>query len=439
MFIFVTLTLCIISTCRIVYAIAIKKDLKLDPHIHLDNQRVYRILLESAPHGYTHRISAGSRNEEFTVMVTMRNSMLWIPSINCTECGSKRKFDPYKSSSFTNTGYNWSIQDDDGTVGGMLGIDNLVVEPLESRMDIAECIFGLATRISDYDNLEEVDGLFGLLPIARGGMSGRPLMRQIGTLLNPSFTIDLSQQSQAGTVGSVFYGRVWNTDSCVNEASVQIYDQFNPYQYESKISMGSFKPSHAYKAMLELIPFISGPPEFVAGIASCAGAEYIDGYYEVNCDEANSIPDLTIAYAQVPLHISSDKFITKVGDRCVLALAVQLGAGLGPDVYLGAPLFKQYCISVNFAEGWLGFAEVIEAPTNSSLKECKVSTQSTSLATTIRSTLVTRSSTRSTVLSTRSTQSPHTTEAMDSTTKTTAPAFYQNSLFSLMLSVFLIR
>ncbi|VDK61225.1 unnamed protein product [Cylicostephanus goldi] len=121
--------------------------------------------------------------------------------------------------------------------------------------------------------------------------------------------------------------------------------------------------------MLELVPFISGPPELVAGIASCAGAEYINGYYEVNCDEVDTIPDLTITYAQVLLHISPDKFITKIEDRCVLALAIQSGAGLGPDVFLGTPLFKQYCISVHFGQSWIGFNEVKGAvPTNSSVR-----------------------------------------------------------------------
>ncbi|VDK52212.1 unnamed protein product [Cylicostephanus goldi] len=83
--------------------------------------------------------------------------------------------------------------------------------------------------------------------------------------------------------------------------------------------MGSFDPHMLFFAIPELIPYITGLPELMDGIASCAGAEYINGSYEFDCKDAESIPDLVITYGQIPLHIAPKRLIKKVTDFCIWA------------------------------------------------------------------------------------------------------------------------
>ncbi|VDN32214.1 unnamed protein product [Cylicostephanus goldi] len=126
--------------------------------------------------------------------------------------------------------------------------------------------------------------------------------------------------------------------------------------------MESFAPSSTYTMMPELVPFITGLPEIIAGIASCAGATYTNGYYVVDCNNIDAIPDLEIS----GIPISSDMLVTKIENRCILAVDTQLSNGFGPDIYLGIPLFKQYCVFFEYERKMIGLGNVKGATTRPS-------------------------------------------------------------------------
>ncbi|CAJ0593633.1 unnamed protein product [Cylicocyclus nassatus] len=373
------LALFTILTCEVIYV----------------NADWYEIPLLPVPNGYAHTIYIGG--QEFTVLVTLRNSILWIPSINCTGCGSRHKFDPSKSVSFLNDGTEWRLESWHGQVEGVLGIDNVQSLNVSGGLDTISlhCQFGMVTKMTVHENLQ-ADGMLGLWDFST--QASRPFIYQLKDLSEPWFVINLSQKPEVGAKGSVQYG--WRHKFGCNHKPLLRYNYLPeaPYQFQVKITMGSFDPHMLFLAIPDLIPHITGLPELIDGIASCAGAEYINGSYEFDCKDTQSVPDLIITYGQVPLRIASDKLIKKIKDRCVLALAIKSGVAFGAEIYLGAPLFEQYCVSVDFSAKSVGFAKVdtsTPATTNPANSTPTTTTSANATPTTITSANATPTTTTS--------------------------------------------
>ncbi|VDN25881.1 unnamed protein product [Cylicostephanus goldi] len=112
--------------------------------------------------------------------------------------------------------------------------------------------------------------------------------------------------------------------------------------------MGNFRPAQHFKIVPELTPYIIGLPAVIEEFVSIAGAKYIGGSYVVDCNAV--IPDLRMKVVDEKgvITISADNLVIKKENECVLAFASQPSFGFGPDMYFGAPLFKQYCIGIDF-------------------------------------------------------------------------------------------
>ncbi|CAJ0592891.1 unnamed protein product [Cylicocyclus nassatus] len=378
-----------------------------------DKKIIISVPLESTPYGYKQRIFIGSSEKEFTVMVTLRHSMLWIPSINCTEsCRGRAKFDPSNSSSFLRDGRSWTLDNYDGGAQGVLGIDSVKMhgkspyEPYEDGQLFApNSTFGMASSTTGREGLEGVDGMLGLASLADKGTASAPFFRQLyenDAIFLQRLLIHLKQYPQASSdAGSIVYGTSSDNINC-EDAAFSFNDWTKgSYQFRASLAMGSFETTVYYLIMPELIPFIIGSPAVIAEIAGIAGAKYANGSYVVDCDA--SIPDLEIREAARPLiiFIKSDNLITKKEDVCVLTVNFHLSIGFGPDMYLGAPLFKEYCIGFDFGYNMFHISHAKRATTVSSTHsptttKTRITTLTTSPATTTHRLFTTTSADSST-------------------------------------------
>ncbi|CAJ0593635.1 unnamed protein product [Cylicocyclus nassatus] len=402
---------------------------------HVESATAIKFPLLSVPNGYAQTISIGG-DQEFTVMVTLRNSMFWVPSIDCRSCGRRHKFDPSLSSSFKPDGTKWEHKYWIGTVRGILGNDEI-----KGRIRLCyNCTFGMAKKMENFEDLH-TDGMLGL-----SASTGTPFCRPFLFQTSYSFVIDFVSNPKGGA-GYVTYG---DSVGCpFQEEKVLEYDYLreSSYEFQVQLEMGDFKP-FSLSATPELVPYIAGPLAIIEGIANCAGAEYIDGYYEVSCKDMDTIPDLIITDWITSFPITSDKLIRKIEGRCILALAVQSSIGFGPEIYFGSPLFEQYCVRVDTKTKTVVLArDKATSITTTLSRTCKSRTSSTGFPPSRSSKSQTSStgfppsrSSKSRTSSTgfppsSSTQSTNTTEALVTTTKITAFDSYRYPLVFLILSL----
>ncbi len=82
---------------------------------------------------YYGTVQIGTPPQEFTVIFDTGSSNLWVPKVNCKNCGywfingGKKKYDESKSSTFTKDGSDFHIQYGSGDVQGFFSTDNVIL------------------------------------------------------------------------------------------------------------------------------------------------------------------------------------------------------------------------------------------------------------------------------------------------------------------------
>ena len=82
---------------------------------------------------YYGTVEIGSPPQKFTVIFDTGSSNLWVPKVNCKNCGywfingGKSKYDDTQSSTFTKDGSDFHIQYGDGDVRGYFSIDDVTL------------------------------------------------------------------------------------------------------------------------------------------------------------------------------------------------------------------------------------------------------------------------------------------------------------------------
>ncbi len=82
---------------------------------------------------YYGTIQIGTPPQEFTVIFDTGSSNLWVPKVNCRNCGywfingGKKKYDESKSSTFKEDGSDFHIQYGSGDVQGFFSVDNVIL------------------------------------------------------------------------------------------------------------------------------------------------------------------------------------------------------------------------------------------------------------------------------------------------------------------------
>uniref|UniRef100_A0A8B9M4F5 cathepsin E n=1 Tax=Accipiter nisus TaxID=211598 RepID=A0A8B9M4F5_9AVES len=110
---------------------------------------------------YFGEISIGTPPQNFTVIFDTGSSNLWVPSVYCVSkaCAKHTKFQPSQSSTYQAIGTPFSIQYGTGSLTGVIGSDQVVVEGLTvSNQQFAESVSEPGKAFLD----AEFDGILGL-------------------------------------------------------------------------------------------------------------------------------------------------------------------------------------------------------------------------------------------------------------------------------------
>ncbi|XP_042655970.1 cathepsin E isoform X1 [Tyto alba] len=157
---------------------------------------------------YFGQISIGTPPQNFTVIFDTGSSNLWVPSVYCVSkaCAEHTKFQPSQSSTYQAIGTPFSIQYGTGSLTGVIGSDQVIVEGLTvSNQQFAESVSEPGKAFLD----AEFDGILGLAypSLAVDGVT--PVfdnMMAQNLVELPMFSVYLSTNPESSLGGELLFG-----------------------------------------------------------------------------------------------------------------------------------------------------------------------------------------------------------------------------------------
>ncbi|CAG8623406.1 15065_t:CDS:2, partial [Acaulospora morrowiae] len=159
------------------------------------------------------QISLGSTQQPFLIDIDTGSADLWVPSVNCVDCGNHRMFNPQGSSTYVALDIPFQIQYADG--GGSQGLveqDTLQV----GYMSVKNQRFAMITSMSYQFVVDVVDGVMGLGYDSLSMISGTatPLTNMVNQGLIPHAIFSLQLRPariQSSYGGEYVFGGVDST------------------------------------------------------------------------------------------------------------------------------------------------------------------------------------------------------------------------------------
>ncbi|KAF9995510.1 hypothetical protein BGZ79_010802 [Entomortierella chlamydospora] len=167
----------------------------------------------------------GTPAQEFSVVFDTGSSDLWVPSTSCqsSTCSNLHRYNPGKSSTYTQDGRAWSINYADSSwVSGVLGIDDITV----AGITVKGQAFGMASVNTGSTAATGVDGIMGL---------GLDANTQVGDIRTP-ITSMLSQNQIEHRIVSVWLNKASNQDASLSDGGEFIFGGVDPSLYTGKIT-----------------------------------------------------------------------------------------------------------------------------------------------------------------------------------------------------------
>lgn len=261
---------------------------------------------------YYTTIEVGS--QDFRVTFDTGSSDIWLPSIDCTTCGSsvinvKSKFDEHASDTFKRLGNDYNIGD--GLVTGEYVSDTVSLVETFTIKNQTFALIDDATGMSKAYAASTFDGVLGL------ALNTNVLQnaREQGVVEKKVFALNLSGEDG----GKVTFGEY---DYSKHVDWVKLSMGSDLWQIEiDGINMGAFKATKAEAIVDSGSALIIGPASDVSEIAEEVGAtKSLVGNYIIDCENIGNIPDLTFTIDGNEYTVPGSKLVIQSSGVCLLAI-----------------------------------------------------------------------------------------------------------------------
>nr|XP_020653743.1 cathepsin E [Pogona vitticeps] len=317
---------------------------------------------------YFGQISIGNPPQNFTVLFDTGSSNLWVPSVYCASkaCAAHSRFHPSQSSTYTEVGTAFSIQYGTGSLTGIIGMDQVIVEGLTiANQQFAESTSEPGSTFLD----SEFDGILGL---------AYPSLAVDG--VTPVFDNMIAQNLVELPIFSVYLSR--NPDSSVGGELV--FGGFDPSHFSGNLNWIPVTKQGYWQILLDNIQvggtiefcaegcqaivdtgtsLITGPSEDIKQMQNLIGAQPVDGEYAVECNNLNVMPSVTFTINGIPYTLTPEAYtLADSSDGMQLCTSGFQGLDMqttsGPLWILGDVFIGQYYSVFDRGNNRVGLAPV---------------------------------------------------------------------------------
>uniref|UniRef100_A0A8C5P851 cathepsin E n=1 Tax=Leptobrachium leishanense TaxID=445787 RepID=A0A8C5P851_9ANUR len=320
---------------------------------------------------YFGTISIGTPPQNFTVIFDTGSSNLWVPSVYCTSqaCAQHAKFHPSLSSSYAAIGSPFSIQYGTGSLSGLIGVDQVLVQGIA----VQNQQFGESSSEPGNTFVNAAfDGILGLAypSLAVGGCT--PVfdnMMNQNLVEEPLFSVYMSRDPNSSEGGELMFGGIdsshfsgqLNWSPVTNQGYWQI--QLDNIQVAGEVV---FCNEGCQAIRCSLIPILTGtsmltgPSSDILNLQNALGFTSSDGEYGVDCSILSDMPIVTFTINGIGYTLSADQYTLEGENICSSGFqGLDIQPPAGPLWILGDVFIGQYYSVFDRGNNRVGFAPVV--------------------------------------------------------------------------------
>jgi hypothetical protein len=311
---------------------------------------------------YYGEVMIGTPPQKFTVVFDTGSSNLWVPKVNCQNCGywfihgGKNKFDNSQSTSYKADGSDFHIQYGSGDVQGYFSVDTVT---------LADDIVITDQKFAEVSNagglgvgyiMGQFDGILGL------GFEGLSLGGAKTVFKNaidqkvvaqPVFAFSLGDNADGeltlgGYDDSKFKGDItWIPLSEPKYWQIDIED----------ITAGSYSSGTTNGIVDSGTSLITGPSTSIIKIALSVGAmPNIMGQYTIDCAKVPNLPDLEFKINGQVWKVPGKDLVIESAGTCLFAM-MGMDIPTGPQWILGDVFMRKFYTIFDYENQKVGLAE----------------------------------------------------------------------------------
>lgn len=306
-------------------------------------------------------ISIGNPPQEFNMIFDTGSANLWIPSKQCTNCGTHPLYDSTKSSTYGKNGTVFNIQYGSGPVSGFLSSDAVTLGSVSlKKSTFAEITdtkgLGLAYKLGKFD---------GIMGLAFRNISIdfiNPVfidMVEQGLVDEPVFAFFLSNSD--GVDGEMDIGGA-DKDKYTGEITYTPVTEMNYWSTKlDAFKINGASVSTCSKAIVDTgTSLLAGPTAEVKAIAKLVGAKPMllnPSEYKVDCSKMSSMPNLDFTMGGNTFTLTPADYVLNTGGVCLFGMmGIDVPAPAGPLWILGDVFIRKYYTVFDYGNLRMGFA-----------------------------------------------------------------------------------
>ncbi|KAM4701311.1 cathepsin E [Discoglossus pictus] len=311
-------------------------------------------------------ISIGNPPQNFTVIFDTGSSNLWVPSVYCTSaaCAQHDQFKPSLSSTYSTEGTNFSIQYGTGSLSGIIGTDQVIVQGIQvQNQQFGESVSEPGSTFVD----AAFDGILGLAypSLAVGGAT--PVfdnMMQQNLVEMPMFGVYMNRNDESSVGGELVFGGFDTTRFSGQLNWVPVVSQGYWQIQLDNIMIGGEVVfcSEGCQAIVDTgTSMLTGPPSDILQLQNIIGATASDGEYVVDCSSLSDMPTVTYTINGVGYNLTPEQYTLVDGpNSCSSGFqGLDIQPPAGPLWILGDVFIGQYYSVFDRGNNRVGFAPAI--------------------------------------------------------------------------------
>jgi len=335
---------------------------EFENQVEVAESKVENIIIKDYSNAqYFGTIHIGTPPQEFTVIFDTGSSNLWVPKVNCQNCGywfingGKSKYDEARSSTFTKDGSDFHIQYGSGDVKGYMSVDKITladdIEVNNQKFAEVQNAGGLGVGYV----MGKFDGILGL------GFEGLCLGGAHTVFKNAIDQGVVAQQMFAFNLGDNSDGELtmggYDEAHFTGEITWTALSQPKYWQIDiENIQAGSFSSGATNGIVDSGTSLITGPRMEIMKIANSVGAmPNLIGQYTIDCAKVSSLPDLVFNINGKAWPVPGKDLVIQSGGTCLFAL-MGMDIPSGPKWILGDVFMRQYYTIFDYGGQRVGFA-----------------------------------------------------------------------------------